>query len=170
MREKLISVQPEVVDKVLEGIEDINLKKRLAKEIKLVDYPQIDNSAKFEWGETKVGIKMAQRYVGLDSKKIKIKISRQQLMLGNDGASVRAKAFSQQLSELKSSAKPYQRTQIQSDVSRQTPTMFESMPDLTKTNSDDEMAKNYMKIEAISKVEPTKTPQMPSQSYSTPTR
>lgn len=163
MRERLISVQPEVVEKVLEGVKDINLKKRLAKEIKLVDYPQIDNSTKFEWGETKTGIKMSQRYVGLDSKKRKI--SKQELR-----ASVRAKAFSQQLSEFKSSAKPYQRTQIQSDVSRQTPTMFESMPDLTKINSDDEMTKNYMKIEAISKVEPTKTPQMPSQSYSTPTR
>ena len=168
MTERLISIQPEVIEKVLEGVTDIKLKRQLANEIKLVDYPQIEDGAKFEWGETKGGIKMAQRYIGLDFKKRKL--SPQQLLIGNSSPNVRSNPFSQQLSELKSSTRTYSRERMQSNVTPQAPTMFESMPDLTQINSDEEMARSYMKIETLSKSEPTRTVQMPSQSYSAPTR
>lgn len=59
------------------------------------------------------------------------------------------------------------------DSTYQTPeatTMFESMPDLTKINSDEEISRSYMQIESMIKEKLTRTSQIESQSYSAPTR
>ena len=170
MQEKLISIQPEVIGNIL-GLFDISMdvRNQLADRIKLVDVPEVDNGAKFEWGDARTGIKMPQRYVNLDGKNINT-----QLILGNANYNVRTSG--QQVLD----SKTYQTPEISDGAARVPESMktspghvqltYVNMSDLTKINSDEEMAKNYMKIENDSRSYQQITPQEPLQPYSNSTR